>query len=86
MAIPVDADGIVDDEVEFEKQKAENEAQLEQELSELEIGDYEDIDLDMTFVKNDGKKVDIEKIKRKSILRGEAKLEKIFRIASIFGR
>lgn len=48
MAIPIEADGIVDDEQEFEKQQAKNEAKLAKEIQksnadELALGDYEDI-------------------------------------------
>lgn len=53
MTIPVEADGIVDDQKEFEKQQAKNEAKLLKEIAhsagdeELQLGDYEDIEGDL---------------------------------------
>lgn len=49
MAIPIEADGIVDDQQAFEEQQAKNEAQLAKEIAKsseddgLVLGDYEDI-------------------------------------------
>ncbi len=49
MTIPIEADGIVDDQDAFEEQQAKNEAQLANEIAEsreddgLVLGDYEDI-------------------------------------------
>lgn len=49
MAIPMEADGIVDDQQAFEEQQAKNEAQLAKEIAKsseddgLVLGDYEDI-------------------------------------------
>ena len=53
MTIPVEADGIVDDQKEFEKQQEKNEAKLLEEIAhsiedeELQLGDYEDIEGDL---------------------------------------
>ena len=50
MAIPIEADGIVDDQQAFEEQQAKNEAQLAEEIANsseedgLNLGDYEDIE------------------------------------------
>jgi len=72
MAIPVEADGIVDDQEAFEEQQKENAAQLKEEIKsakkdedELYIGDYEDIELvSSSEIKNQ----DIRLAKRKRIL------------------
>ena len=87
MAIPIEADGIVDDQNAFEEQQKENEAQLQQEIDsakeeddELRINDYED----MEFVENNGNNINNEKelkrLKRKPILANKA--YRIFRLVS----
>lgn len=82
MTIPTDADGIVDNEKEFKKQKKANEAQLKKEIKEAsKLGGLRYEDLKMTFVKND-KNIDVEIAKRKPILgkRGRGLLQ----IANLF--
>jgi hypothetical protein len=72
MAIPIEADGIVDNQKAFEKQQKENEAQLRKEIKsaqaeedELCMGDYEDIELvSSSEIGNQ----DIKLAKRKRIL------------------
>lgn len=72
MAIPIEADGIVDDEKAFKDQQKENEAQLREEIKsaqededELYMNDYEDIELvQSSEIKNQ----DIKLAKRKRIL------------------
>ncbi len=81
MTIPVEADGIVDNQEEFEKQQAKNEAKLLKEIAhsveaeELQLGDFEDIDGD--FVRKPHakaysaealKKVQARKIGRAAVL------------------
>lgn len=74
MAIPAEADGIVDDQEAFEEQQKENAAQLKEEIKsakkdedELYIGDYEDIELvPSSEIKNQDQ--DIRLAKRKRIL------------------
>lgn len=70
MTIPDDADGIVDDEKAFNKQKKANEAKLKEELSEageLESGlRYED--LEMTFVPRIENGSYVKLAKRRSVL------------------
>ena len=82
MTIPEDADGVVNDEKAFKKQKETNEAQLQEEIKEAsKLGELRYEDLKMSFVKND-KKIDVEIAKRKTILgkRGRGLLQ----IASLF--
>ena len=82
MTIPEDADGVVNDEKAFKKQKETNEAQLQEEIKEAsKLGELRYEDLKMSFVKND-KKIDVEIAKRKQILgkRGRGLLQ----IASLF--
>ncbi|MBR6169037.1 hypothetical protein IKQ74_03790 [Candidatus Saccharibacteria bacterium] len=82
MTIPDDADGVVDNEKEFKKQKDKNEAQLKKEIEEAsELGELRYEDLKMTFVKN-GKNANIEIAKRKPILgkRGRG----LLRVANLF--
>ena len=82
MTIPEDADGVVNDEKAFKKQKETNEAQLQEEIEEAsKLGELRYEDLKMSFVKND-KKRDVEIAKRKPILgkRGRGLLQ----IASLF--
>ena len=82
MTIPEDADGVVNDEKAFKKQKETNEAQLQEEIKEAsKLGELRYEDLKMSFVKND-KKIDVEIAKRKPILckRGRGLLQ----IASLF--
>ena len=72
MAIPIEADGIVDDQQAFEDQQEANEAQLREEIEsaqededELHIGGYEDMELvSGENIKNQ----DIKLAKRKRIL------------------
>ena len=59
MAIPVEADGIVNDEVEFQQVMEENEAQLTQEIEESYedesydgLNDYEDMELKLVARKD----------------------------------
>lgn len=72
MAIPTEADGIVDDEKAFKDQQKENEAQLKEEIEsaqededELRISGYEDMEL---VSGNEIKNQDIKLAKRKRIL------------------
>ena len=69
MAIPIEADGIVDDQQAFEEMQNENEAQLLKEIEgaiendELHM-DYEDMELAENTGKNNGKELKIAKRKR----------------------
>ena len=52
MTIPEDADGVVNDEKAFKKQKETNEAQLQEEIEEAsKLGELRYEDLKMSFVK-----------------------------------
>ena len=73
MAIPVEADGIVDDQQAFEDQQEANEAQLREEIDsarqddELYMNDYEDIE----FVANNSElnsERELKRAKRKPVL------------------
>ena len=75
MPIPIEADGIVDDEKAFRKQQKENEAQLKGEIKsaqqdedELYIDDYEDIEfIPFKEPKNNPEKL-LRDAKRKQVL------------------
>ena len=73
MAIPIEADGIVDDQQAFEDQQEANEAQLREEIDsarqddELYMNDYEDIE----FVANNNElnsERELKRAKRKPVL------------------
>lgn len=84
MTIPIEADGIVDDQQEFEKQQAQNEAKLLKEIAhsveaeELQLGDYEDIEGDLV------KKPNAREYSAKALDRVQAR--KIGRVAILFSR
>lgn len=72
MAIPIEADGIVDDQEAFEEQQKENAAQLREEIEsaqedgdELHMSGYEDMEL---ISGKEVKNQDIKLAKRKRIL------------------
>ena len=75
MAIPIEADGIVDDQEAFEDQQEANEAQLREEIQsakqendELYINDYEDIEfVERNDSQTNGEK-ELKRAKRKPIL------------------
>ncbi|MCQ2568690.1 MAG: hypothetical protein MJ155_00130 [Candidatus Saccharibacteria bacterium] len=84
MTIPVEADGIVDDQKEFEKQQEKNEAKLLEEIAhsiedeELQLGDYEDIEGDLV------RKPKAREYSAKALDKVQAR--KIGRVAILFSR
>ena len=84
MTIPIEADGIVDDQKEFEKQQAKNEAKLLKEIAhsveaeELQLGDYEDIEGDLV------RKPNVREYSAKALDKVQAR--KIGRVAILFSR
>ena len=84
MAIPIEADGIVDDQKEFEKQQAKNEAKLLREIAksieddELQLGDYEEIEGDLV------KRPKEKEYSAKALDKVQAR--KIGRVAILFSR
>ena len=84
MTIPIEADGIVDDQQEFEKQQAQNEAKLLKEIAhsveaeELQLEDYEDIEGDLV------KKPNAREYSAKALDKVQAR--KIGRVAILFSR
>lgn len=90
MAIPVEADGIVNDQTQFEQQMAANEAQLEQEIKDsyedqgddglmkLDYEDYEYVPNPYSKIENMSDKDKVRMAKKMQNLLAKLKAKEVF--------